>query len=296
MEDIRRVGRQIRAVRVHRGWTQQDLAERAEVHRSVVSRIERGQARALSLATLLDVAGALDMRISVKAWWRAGDLERLVNGRHSLLHESVARHFADRLPAWVLAPEVSFALYAERGVIDILAWHPDTRSLLVIELKTDIVDVNELIGTLDRKRRHAAEVARARGWDPVTVSCWVIVAGGRTNRARVAAHRTMLPKRVPDRRSRGCGDGCGTPVTRSLACRCGTARSRIDRMRPRERSRHAIGCGTTGARRLGRSANGAGRGRSTRSGIVRAGSTVSQVRTAVTVHDRAHQAAVCAPR
>ena len=48
----------------------------------------------------------------------------------------------------------------ERGVIDILAWHAATRTLLVIELKTEIVDINELMGTVDRKRRLAATVAR----------------------------------------------------------------------------------------------------------------------------------------
>ncbi len=61
-------------------------------------------------------------------------------------------------------PEVSFAVYGERGVIDILAWHPGERALLVIELKTEIVDIQDLIGTVDRKRRLARVVARDRGW------------------------------------------------------------------------------------------------------------------------------------
>ena len=46
------------------------------------------------------------------------------NRRHSTFHELVARWFGDVLPAWVLAPEVSYSIYGERGVIDILAWHP----------------------------------------------------------------------------------------------------------------------------------------------------------------------------
>jgi len=55
----------------------------------------------------------------------------------------------------------------------------------VIELKTAIADVNELLGTADRKRRLAAQVARERGWDPRTVSQWLIVADTRTNRRRL---------------------------------------------------------------------------------------------------------------
>jgi hypothetical protein len=132
------------------------------------------------------------------ARWRAGDLDRLLNSRHSALHESVARMFRTRLPAWILSPEVSFAVYGERGVIDILAWHPGRRALLVVELKTDLADMNELVGTFDRKRRLARQVALERGWDPLSVSGWLIVVGSRTNRRRVAAHESMLRAAFPD--------------------------------------------------------------------------------------------------
>jgi hypothetical protein len=72
--------------------------------------------------------------------------------------------FLSRGPGWSIAPEVSFSIWGERGLIDILAWHAPTRSLLVIELKTAIVDVSGLVGTVDRKRRLAPEIARSRGW------------------------------------------------------------------------------------------------------------------------------------
>lgn len=93
--------------------------------------------------------------------------------------------------------EVSFSIYGERGVIDILAWHATSRVLLVIELKTEIVDFNELMGTFDRKCRLAAGVARSRGWDPVTTSAWVVVAESRSNRRSVAAHNAVLRAKYP---------------------------------------------------------------------------------------------------
>jgi hypothetical protein len=104
-----------------------------------------------------------------------------------------------------MAPEASFSVFGERGVIDILAFHRPTATLLIIELKTAIVDVNELVGTLDRKRRLARKIATERGWHATTVSCWVIVAAGRTNRRRIEAHRTMLRVAFPEdgRRVRG---------------------------------------------------------------------------------------------
>jgi hypothetical protein len=83
-------------------------------------------------------------------------------------------------------------------VIDILAWHQGRRALLVIELKTELVDLNEMIGTFDRKRRLARQVALGRGWDPVTVSAWLIVSSSRTNRRRAETHEAMLRAALPD--------------------------------------------------------------------------------------------------
>jgi len=196
--DDQRLGTALRLVRRRRGWAQAELALRAGCSQGLVSMLERGHLETVSLRALRRVAAVLDIRIDVRARWRAGDLDRLLNARHSELHELVARWFAAELPEWVLAPEVSFAIYGERGVIDILAWHEPSRSLLVIELKTTIADVNELLGTADRKRRLAAQVAGERGWDPLTVSQWLVVADTRTNRRRVDAHMTVIRNAFPD--------------------------------------------------------------------------------------------------
>ena len=194
---MQRCGATFRAVRIKRGWRQIDVAARAGIHRSVVSAIERGHLENVSIGTLLEIARALEIQVTFGTRWRAGDLDRLVSGRHSRLHEAVGRWFATALPDWILAPEVSFSFFGERGVIDILAWHPVRRALLVIELKTDLADVNELIGTMDRRRRLAWDIAKERGWEPLTVSTWVLVAGGRTNRARISAHRTLIRTAFP---------------------------------------------------------------------------------------------------
>ena len=166
-----------------------------------MSRIERGHFATLSIASLRAVASELDIRVDVLGRWRAGDLDRLLNAGHSRLHESVARAFRD-LPAWATAPEVSFSIFGERGVIDLFAWHPGRRALLVIELKTDIADVNELLGTAGRKRRLATQVAIELGWirpedPPPHVSLWVIVASSRTNRRRLAEHAAMVRSALP---------------------------------------------------------------------------------------------------
>lgn len=194
---MQRFGARCRAVRIQHGWRQADVGKRAGVDRSTISRIELGRLDRVAFGTILGVARALGIQVQLIARWRGGDLDRLVNKGHSELHESVARMFASDLPDWILAPEVTYSIFGERGVIDILAWHPGFRALVVIELKTDIVDVNDLVGSMDRRRRLASEIAVDRGWEPLTVSCWVIVAGGRTNRARLASHRAMLRNAFP---------------------------------------------------------------------------------------------------
>jgi transcriptional regulator with XRE-family HTH domain len=194
MED--RLGALIRAVRRRRGMRQEDLARLAGVSHSTVSLVERGHWQKLSLATLRAIAAAVDVRVDLMGRWRGGDADRLLNRRHSLLAESVVASLT-ALPGWIVEAEVSFAIYGERGVVDLLAWHGASSQLLAIELKTEFVDVNELIGTLDRKVRLAGAIASSRGWRPRHVSAWLIVSDTRTNRRHFGQHATLLRGRFP---------------------------------------------------------------------------------------------------
>jgi transcriptional regulator with XRE-family HTH domain len=197
--DDTRFGAVVRRLRIRARLRQVDLGRLARVSRSTVSRIERGHLGTISFDVLRRVAAVVEIRVDLVPRWRGGDLDRFLGARHSRLHELVARHLAG-LPGWTFLPEVSFAIYRDRGVIDIFCFHAGRNALLVIELKTDVVDVNELVGTLDRKVRLATEIARERRWAvtrQTTVSAWLIVAESRTNRRRVAEHRTMLRAGFP---------------------------------------------------------------------------------------------------
>ena len=194
--DDQQVGARVRAARIRRGWRQADLASAAGFSDSVVSRIERGHLDGMPLRVIRRVAAVLEIRVELQPRSRAADLERLVSARHSALAESILAWFA-RLPDWLARPEVSFNVFGDRGVVDILAWHAATRSLLIIELKTAIVDIGELLGTLDRKRRRALEIAEQFGWRPATVSGWLVVAESTTNRRRIAEHRATFRAALP---------------------------------------------------------------------------------------------------
>ena len=194
--DDQQAGTAFRAIRIRKRWRQDDLAAKANVSRTIVGRIEHGRLGTIPIGTIRRVAAALDARFDTVVRWHGGDLGRLVNSRHAAMHEAMAIFMAC-LDGWVAEPEVSFSIYGERGIIDVLAWHPGRRILLVIELKTELVDVNELMGAADRRRRLAASVARDRGWDPLAVATWVVIAEGRTNRRAVGAHEAVLRAKFP---------------------------------------------------------------------------------------------------
>jgi transcriptional regulator with XRE-family HTH domain len=168
----------VRAVRRRRSLSQVELASAAGVSHATISLVERGHCEKLSLLTLRRIATTLDIRTELVARWRGGELDRLLNSCHAALSETVARLVLD-CAGWQVEPEVSFSIYGERGFIDQLAWHAASAHLLVVELRTEIVDVNELLGTLDRKARLARTIASERGWRPEMVSVWLIVADTR---------------------------------------------------------------------------------------------------------------------
>ena len=194
--DPLRFGAAIRIARIRRGWRQSDLAAAAGVSRGTVSRIERSAIHEISFGTLVAVAAALDVRVELLTRSRGADLDRLLNQKHAALAEAVIARFR-RIGGWVVRPEVSFSEWGERGIVDLLAWHEPSASVLVIELKTEIVDVGELLGTLDRKRRLGVAIAASVGWPARTVATCLIVGESMSNRRRVDAHAGTFRAALP---------------------------------------------------------------------------------------------------
>jgi transcriptional regulator with XRE-family HTH domain len=202
--DLVRFGAALRAIRLRSRLRQEDVARRARVSRSTVARVETGAAATLRLETLERIAAAVGGRAELQLRWRGGDLDRLPDAGHAAMHEAMATMFAG-LPGWEAVAEASFAVYGERGVVDVLAWHAERRVVLVIELKTQLVDLSEMLGTLDRKRLLAPLIARERGWNPVTTSVWLVLADTPSVRARVLAHRGVLRSAFPSDGRRTAG-------------------------------------------------------------------------------------------
>ena len=195
--DAIRFGLGVRALRHRRHWTQAELAARAGVSRSAAGRIERGQADRVALHTLQRVAAELGGRVDVRLLWHGEGLDRLLDGRHAALVDRTLDLLASE--AWTAAAEVSFNLRGERGSIDILGFHRPTGSLLVVEVKSVVPDMQAMLVALDRKGRLGAEIARERGWTAISVTRLLVLPDDRTARRRVDELATTFRSALPAR-------------------------------------------------------------------------------------------------
>jgi len=192
-----RFGGQLRALRRRRRWRQKDLAAAARVSRGVVARVEQGRGDRVTVATLERIARQLGARMVCRIDWYGEALDRLLDADHASIVEQVVRIL--QADGWLCATEVSFSIFGERGSIDILAFHPGERIILVIEVKSTMPDVQATLVTLDRKARLALQIARERGWVGRTVGRLLVIRQSRTARRRVSTHDATFANVLPDR-------------------------------------------------------------------------------------------------
>ena len=125
---------------------------------------------------------AVELRVS-------GD-RPLTDANHAALQNRLAARL--RRDGWLVVTEASFNHYGDRGRVDLLAFHSALQILLVIEIKTRIHDVQDMLGRLDVKRRIAPMLAKDRGWDVVAIVPAFVVREHRTARRRVAEHAALF--------------------------------------------------------------------------------------------------------
>jgi transcriptional regulator with XRE-family HTH domain len=190
------IGRLFRGLRLRLGWRQLDVSAKSEIARSTYSAIERGHFDRIPLATLRRVATVLDVRLPLEPSWRGGGIERVISGRHAAMAERVSSMIV--AAGWEVRPEASFNHFGERGVVDLVAWHAERQTLLLVEIKTELVDPSGLLAVTDRRRRLAHVIAHDSGWKPNVIAQWVVLANGRTNERRVADHRSLLRAAFPN--------------------------------------------------------------------------------------------------
>ena len=160
--------------------------------------MERGDLGRLPLRSIRKVCAALEVRLHLAPSWRGAQLPRLMDARHAALVEQVVASLTSF--GWEAAVEYSFNHYGERGVVDVLAWRAADRALLVVEVKSEMDDVQAMLGILDRKIRLVPSlVAAERDWKAAALGVLLVMPECSTGRTQVRRHRATFDAVLPAR-------------------------------------------------------------------------------------------------
>jgi transcriptional regulator with XRE-family HTH domain len=192
-----RLGIIIRDLRTALRWSQRDLSLRSGVSQSWVCAVERGRATDVTLATadrLLAAMGA-ELNLRAVAPFLADSRQR------DPAHAQCVAHVARRLQGagWRIATEVEIGSDRSKGWIDILAWHPNTGVVLMIEVKTELLDLGSIERTMNWYLREAWSAARRLGWRPTRVRGCLLVLSTEVVEQRIRENRDTLGRVFPIR-------------------------------------------------------------------------------------------------
>jgi transcriptional regulator with XRE-family HTH domain len=198
VNDIR-FGLWLRAARRRLGLRQSDVGRVAGLSASAVSRAERGLVDRLTVASIRAIAAAVGIEFAiVPRSPRLGDLDRQIDRRHAALVDAVVIWL--RGAGWQVWTEYSFNHYGDRGSVDVLAWHPGRRVLLIVEVKSELRDLQDMLRALDVKRRVVpARVRDEMGLDVESTAILLVVPESSTERDFVDRYRATFQAALPAR-------------------------------------------------------------------------------------------------
>lgn len=153
--------------------------------------MERGELSGMTLGSIDRAAATLGASVHIQLRWQGEQLDRLIDAAHAQIQQSVAALLAN--VGWIVHVEVSFNHYGDRGRVDIIAFHPLLRILLIVEIKSALGDLQETVGRLDVKVRIGRKIARDLGWTDVATLIPVLVIGdSRAARRIIAEHGALF--------------------------------------------------------------------------------------------------------
>ena len=192
-ESADRIAALLREARILVGWSQRELAARAGTSQSMISRLERGAGPVVDVLVLEKTLSALGIRASLDVDARhLRDRRRQADAVHARLNGMLARRL-ERL-GWRTATEVPIGVGSPRGWIDLLAFRPADRSLLVDETKTEIGDLGGLQRSLSFYEQEAWASARRLGWRPARSAVLCVVLDSRAIAERLVENRELVAR------------------------------------------------------------------------------------------------------
>ena len=195
------IGATIRSVRTAIGMSQRRVAARIGRSQSFISRVAAGRVGAIRVTDLDRLCQALGatLVLGVEAPLVLG-----VARQRDAAHAVSIGHVVRRLTAagWLVEREVEIGPPGRPGWIDVLAFHPGSRVLLVIEVKSEVRDLGELERQLGWYEREAMRAAQRFGWSADTVAAAAQLLATETNDDRLlelgATLRSAFPVRARD--------------------------------------------------------------------------------------------------
>jgi hypothetical protein len=148
--------------------------------------------------TVRQLFAVVDARLNLEARWRGGEIDRLIDARHAAIGGAAA----DVLIAdgWRVLQEVTYAVYRERGSIDLLGVKDAPSIAVVMEIKSEVTSWEETQRKFDEKVRLLPRIVYERlGWRPRVVGAVMALDDSMTNRRRIAALGSAADHAYPAR-------------------------------------------------------------------------------------------------
>lgn len=187
MQDMR-LGALMRVIRIRKNKRQGDIAAQSGISASAIARHERGEFQSTSVRSVRSHGQALGLRIELTV--RGPVDAQMLDEEHAAVANHLKRWFESL--GWEAIAEQSYSEYGERGRIDLFCWHPGRQVLLVVEIKSEIRDAQELLGSLDAKERLARTIALRRGWNARSVAVMLAVTETNRNLGRINRFRSLF--------------------------------------------------------------------------------------------------------
>lgn len=176
--------------------TQLELASSVGVSRSHIAGIETGR-----VDPSLDLVWSIADRLGLDLEFVARPPIAVDRRRGDLVHARCSGYADGRFrgAGWLTARELEVTNGRAHGWIDILAFEPRSRTLIIVEIKTRLDDVGAVERQIAWYEGHALSVARSIGWRPNRSLTWLLLLASDEVASQLVLHRQVLRRAFPDR-------------------------------------------------------------------------------------------------
>lgn len=178
--------------------TQAELAAAVGVSRSSIAGIETARVNA-TLDVVMRIGDVLGLDLEI-----VGRSPSVIDPRPSgVVHGRCSAYAGRRFGrhGWSIRREVEIIHGRSHGWIDLLAFHPGSATLVIVEIKTRLDDLGAIERQLAWYERAAREVAATMGWRPVTIVSWLLLLNSEEVELSLRRERELLRAGFPERAS-----------------------------------------------------------------------------------------------